>query len=208
MGFLAITEIGVGHVYWSLEFAQSAKAQMNVMIGRSLKNLAKAVITVVVFSSLTLREDSLSITTTSSSLLSSGNLTGVTDILNQIATEGYALGDTLYKKEYDGGAEYGGFKNKFNTTFVADAVSGENQDASGGSITWNGPSYITNAEYLLVKDGNSKPAWYLFDISDWDGKETIALSDFWPGKGAISHVAIYGGSSSTTTVPDGGATAI
>jgi hypothetical protein len=160
----------------------------------------------VAVSILALDVAALSITPSSSSLLTSGNQTGVPQILAQIASEGYVLGDSNYKKDYDDGKESGDFKNYYSTTFTPDLVSGESGDASGGSIVWDGPSYISGAEYLLVKDGNSKPAWYLFDIGGWDGKETIELSNFWPGKGAISHVAIFGGGG--TSVPDGGATAV
>ena len=34
--------------------------------------------------------------------------------------------------------------------------------------------------------------YYLFDIGGWDGVQNIELTNFWPDKGAISHVAIYG----------------
>ena len=44
---------------------------------------------------------------------------------------------------------------------------------------------------MLVKDGDNCPVWYLFDISGWDGVSDINLTGFWPGQGAISHVAIY-----------------
>jgi hypothetical protein len=81
-------------------------------------------------------------------------------------------------------------------------------DPEDATITWDGPLYITGTPiYLLLKDGNSNPWWYLFDLSarNWDGKETISLTDFWVGKGAISHVSIFGGEQ-TTQVPDSGAT--
>ena len=72
---------------------------------------------------------------------------------------------------------------------------------SGGTITWNGGNYIGGSPiYFLVKDGNHNPAWYLYDISNWGGKDTITFSNFWPAQGGISHVAIFGGFG----VPDGG----
>jgi hypothetical protein len=37
-----------------------------------------------------------------------------------------------------------------------------------------------------------EPVWYIFDISDWNGLDQIVLQDFWPNRGAISHVDIYG----------------
>ena len=47
--------------------------------------------------------------------------------------------------------------------------------------------------YLLVKNGRHIPAWYLFDITGWNGVCGIEGTGFWEGiKGSISHVAIYG----------------
>jgi hypothetical protein len=52
---------------------------------------------------------------------------------------------------------------------------------------------------LVVKDGDSEEAQYLFDLGSWDGVEQIALTDFWPDKeDAISNVAIWGGSTSVS----------
>jgi hypothetical protein len=75
-----------------------------------------------------------------------------------------------------------------------------NSDNSGGTIEWIGGPFAGGQVYLLVKDGAHSPGWYLFDLTalGWDGKETLALSGFWPGQGAISHLAIYG----TTSVPE------
>jgi hypothetical protein len=67
-----------------------------------------------------------------------------------------------------------------------------NVDPEDATITWNGPGALgCPICYLIVKDGNSTPARYLFDISSWDGLETIVLTGFWVGKGSISHVGIY-----------------
>jgi hypothetical protein len=110
----------------------------------------------------------------------------------------YTLGTSPYKSEADGGVEEGSFESDYSTTF--------NGDLTGGTIEWDGPNYISDAAYLLVKDGNHEPAWYLFSLSGWDGQETINLSGFWPGSegGAISDLAMFSGG---TSVPDGGATA-
>jgi hypothetical protein len=71
----------------------------------------------------------------------------------------------------------------------------------------SGPSISGFDEvYLYVKDGNQDPAFYIFDISTWNGTADLDLQGFWPGNGAISHVAIYAGG--TTSVPDGGATLV
>lgn len=51
--------------------------------------------------------------------------------------------------------------------------------------------FITCPEcYLVVKDGNQPQ--YLFDIGTWNGLSEIKLEAFYPNKGAISHVAIFG----------------
>jgi hypothetical protein len=69
-----------------------------------------------------------------------------------------------------------------------------------------GPGFVSsNPVYVLVKDGNSTPAWYLYNISGWNGQDKIILQNFWPQRGAISNVSIYG---TTTSVPDGGAIAM
>jgi hypothetical protein len=94
----------------------------------------------------------------------------------------------LYKRDV-GKDDQGLFENSYNTVYTP-AV-----DPSGATIDWvSGTNYITGPAYLLVKDGNHNPAWYLFDLTKygWDGKETLVLQGFWPNRGAISHVAIYG----------------
>jgi hypothetical protein len=76
------------------------------------------------------------------------------------------------------------------------------KDESGGT---NGAETITanviGQTYLLVKDGNNFPAWYLFDLTElgWNGFDTVNLSGFWPGPGEISFVALHGG---TLQVPE------
>jgi hypothetical protein len=59
---------------------------------------------------------------------------------------------------------------------------------------------MTGANWLVVKDGNQDPSWYLFDISSWDGLEDIQLLNFWPAQGAISHISIFGNGG--TSVPE------
>ena len=95
---------------------------------------------------------------------------------------GSSLGTEYFKQDL-GGGETGTFASHYEASLTD----------SGGTITWTGGSSISCPEcYLLVKDGNSNPQAYLFDIGEWDGMETITLSGFWPAQGAISHVAIYG----------------
>jgi hypothetical protein len=78
-------------------------------------------------------------------------------------------------------------------------------DPEDAEIKYTGGAVITgNPIYLLVKDGNHDPIWYIFDISSWNGTETINLQEFWPSGGAISHVDILTGNG--TSVPDAGST--
>lgn len=62
--------------------------------------------------------------------------------------------------------------------------------------------------YALAKDGNSGPIWYLWEVSDWDGRMEIRYENLWPGKGSISHVVIFGPATGggTSSVPESGAT--
>ncbi len=62
------------------------------------------------------------------------------------------------------------------------------------TTTWDGPNFISCGEcYFLVKDGNNTPNQYVFNLNNWDGKETIHTIGLWPNKGSISHVSIFTG---------------
>jgi hypothetical protein len=70
---------------------------------------------------------------------------------------------------------------------------------------WDGPLWIACPTcYLVVKDGNAVPSAYIFNLGNWDGKETITLSNFWADTaGAISYVEIFNyGEGGTTLVPE------
>ena len=105
----------------------------------------------------------------------------------------------LYKQEV-GGTESGSLAGSYQTTFFNTAL-----DPSDALIEYVGGPYIdtTSGAFLLVKDGDQSPAWYLFDLTalGWDGIADLDLQGFWPNQGAISHVALYGGA---TTVPEPG----
>jgi len=78
------------------------------------------------------------------------------------------------------------------------AFSGIAADITYGGI---GSSINCPTCYLLVKDSDAAPAWYLFDISLlWDGEEIIKLSGF---DGAISQVSIFGGPPGTSVLAPG-----
>ncbi|HEX2493531.1 MAG TPA: PEP-CTERM sorting domain-containing protein [Steroidobacter sp.] len=102
----------------------------------------------------------------------------------------------LYKAEV-GGADSGLFAGSYDTTFLNSA-----NDPSGALIDYIGGAAISCPScYLAIKDGNHNPSYYFYDLSAWDGTELIALSNFWPGRGAISHLSIWGADTSTN-VPE------
>jgi len=112
----------------------------------------------------------------------------------------------LYKAEV-GGTDGLGYDVEF------DSSPTEPADAT---ITWGGEGIIecsdTNPCYLAVKDGKKLPAVYVFDISYWDGEDTIVLTGFWENcdadlscTGAISNITIWG---TSTTVPEPGTLAL
>lgn len=95
----------------------------------------------------------------------------------------------LYKDNV-GGIEEGSLTGSYETEYF-DTPS----DPSGAEITYVGGPIVSPNAWLVVKDGNQDPAWYLFDLTSlgWDGMEILELENFWPGRGAISHVSLYGG---------------
>lgn len=103
--------------------------------------------------------------------------------------EGFDSSNELYKSDEDGdaiGDDSGPFSSNYTTEFTNDI--GDPMDAL---IYLNSGAGMLTANWLMVKDGNNSPVWYLFDISGWDGISDITLTGFWPGPGAISHVGIY-----------------
>jgi hypothetical protein len=151
----------------------------------------------VIFGVLALaaQAQALVITPTTDSPLT-GPETSQSDIDDAIAS---TLGSSteLYKQDV-GGSESGSLAGSYETTF-----SNTEQDPSDALIEYVGGDIVGPTAFLLIKDGNQDPAWYLFNLTDlgWTGVEDLELSGFWPDQGAISHVALYGG---TTTVPEPG----
>src|SRR5215204_5525637 len=104
-----------------------------------------------------------------------------------------------YKQDLQPSAESGSFAGSYQTSLSP------NGDESGGTITYTGGSILTGNIYLLIKDGDSDPSFYLFNITGWNGTETITLANFWAGdNGSISHLSLY--TAPSTSVPDGGVT--
>jgi hypothetical protein len=108
------------------------------------------------------------------------------NILNYISLAGFDLGELLYKSNV-GGAEEGPLANSYDTSYF-DTPS----DPSGAEIRYISGDFVGAPAYLYVKDGNANPSFYLFELIGWDGMETLYLSGFWPGPGAISHLSLYG----------------
>jgi hypothetical protein len=95
----------------------------------------------------------------------------------------------LYKNTRDGNIDEGAFAGSYNTIYNSDSSLEQNS----ALITWvNGTSHISGG-FLLAKDGNSKPNWYLYNLStlSWNGTDTIQLEGFFKDY-SFSHVTIYG----------------
>ena len=111
-------------------------------------------------------------------------ITGVADLVSLYKAEvPSALGDPI--------VEEGPFASSYDTTFGTDPI-----DPNNALIEYVSGAAISCPEcFLLVKDGNNSPTWYIFDIGSWDGLADIDIRDFWTDRGAISHVTIFGNSS-------------
>ena len=85
-------------------------------------------------------------------------------------------------------SESGTYQANYGTTFYP------SKDATDATIFREDVSdYIDcTACFIFVKDGNMDPSWYLINIGNWDGIESIYVEGFWPDNGAISHVTLYG----------------
>lgn len=100
----------------------------------------------------------------------------------------------LYKQNVGEAGDTGLFASFYKTTFDFTP-----EDPSYALIKYLGglSSPITSPLYLLVKDGNNNPTWFVFGLNlpggpAWDGMSDISLLNFWPNQGGISHVALYG----------------
>jgi len=102
----------------------------------------------------------------------------------------------VYKKNSNGSEDFT-FKDNYEGTV----------GTNGGSIVHDaGDPFITGSQiFFLIKDGNASPNWFLYDISGWNGTDTIEFNGFFPTH-SISHVSILAGGSGDFRVPDGGST--
>ena len=95
------------------------------------------------------------------------------------------------------GADSGPYAGSYTTWFYNDIG-----DPGDALLFYIGGSQIDCPScYLAIKDGNQTPAYYFYNLSAWNGSETLSLEDFWPGNGAISHISIWG-RSTPTSVPE------
>ena len=111
-------------------------------------------------------------------------------------TAGWSTGSlSLAFKQDFGGGESGNAAPYYTASITPTS------DPSNAVISWDGPLGIVCGDcYLVVKDGNNTPAQYVFNISTWNGTETLNLSGFWANtNGSISNVAIF-----NNTAPGGG----
>ena len=102
----------------------------------------------------------------------------------------------LYKNDFDDGEESGALARSYTTIW-----GGEESGPNSATITYDGGPFVGPIAWLLVKDGNASPNWYLFNLTDmgWNGTEQIVLENFYLGTGqdttggAISNVGLWGG---------------
>lgn len=80
--------------------------------------------------------------------------------------------------------------------------------SNDATINYTGGPFIGTppSAYVLVKDGNADPNWYLINLGAWDGQETIVLNNFFEGEfggrvGSISHVSLWG-TGTGTPIPE------
>lgn len=99
----------------------------------------------------------------------------------------------LYKMDADPAQESGSFASSYSTTFnpTTDPVDALLEYVSGAT-------FASANLFALLKDGNHDPTVYVFNISNWNRTADLSFEDFWPDKGAISHLSIYGATGGTT----------
>lgn len=114
---------------------------------------------------------------------------GQTAVQNLVGVSPLGL---VYKQD-QGGSESGNGADYYTTAFTYESSG----DATTATISSDGGMKISCPScFLIVKDGNhskNPPPYpqYVYDISGWNGTDTITLSGFWPGPGSISNIAIW-----------------
>jgi len=132
-------------------------------------------------------------------LIASGDENNNQASIDAVNTDCGCTSTSAYKQNAPtpGGSEEGAFAGSYTTTMSATAFT----------ITYDGspdPSAPAGTYYLIVKDGNASPNWYVFKFT-WDGQEQISGSNFFinptppPPNFSISHVEIR---TNPLTVPE------
>ncbi len=117
--------------------------------------------------------------------------------------------DELYRGN-NNGSEVGPLTDSYATSFTPGNEGATISYGSGNIVSASDPAY------LLVRDGNNDPMWYIYDlhhldltddgisnpVNAWNGEDSIIIAGLWPNNGSISHVALLG--SEGTAVPEPG----
>ena len=163
-----------------------------------MKTSCRVFVAAVIAATLLQATASASIVVTPGTLLAQGNEgPGNGDVIAAAAaflgiTPAQLEATLQYTKNSDG-LEVGPLASSYTTSFTPAG------DFSAFTTSYGGGP-VVDPTYLLVKDGNNVPIWYLFDINAWNGTSNLTGSGFWEGvNGAISHLSIYG---STTHAPE------
>jgi hypothetical protein len=98
------------------------------------------------------------------------------------------------------GSESGGFASSYQGTYTPSLLAAQDATISYGS----GSVISGTAIYLLVKDANLSPKWYIFNISSWNGTEQIKVDGYFPQQLGILYVSIFSGQGGATKVADAG----
>ena len=105
--------------------------------------------------------------------------------------------DELYKSDFVedqvSGADSGPFASSYTTTFGGFEEGMEDPTTARiehllGELAITGYDRV----FLLAKAGRSDPTYYGWNISDWDGTETLDITAWNNIRGSISHVSIWG----------------
>ena len=123
-----------------------------------------------------------------------GYIIGCPNFIPIVTTEEAALLEKQYLNNVGDPIEEGWFAASYDTAYGPDPL-----DPANAAISWVPETPFLNCTslrcFLFVKDGVSHiPASYAFEITGWNGMESIVLTGFWPEGGAISHVEIWSGS--------------
>ena len=115
-----------------------------------------------------------------------------------------ACGDCLTTEAYNSDGDSGPLGGSYTWTLAGD---------HGGTLSYNGGS-IFSSGYLFVKDGQANPNWYIFNLTalGWNGMVDLVLQGLFVAdgvpegdhNGGISHIVLYGGTSTPppNTVPE------